>query len=65
MRTYFYYILSRDGSPSSFEILNCEDDQEAMRRAPALLKAHVTGAALELWDEMRQIMRLDREACPA
>jgi len=61
MRTYTFYFADRFSPVQSFDILECEDDEEARRRAAELLGREPERLAVEVWSGAEQVFAFDRE----
>ncbi len=61
MRTYTFYFADRLSPVQSFDILECEDDDEAKRRAAEFLGREPERLAVEVWSEAEQVFAFDRE----
>jgi hypothetical protein len=57
MHGYRAYIIGQDGRIKDRIEFHCEHESEAKERAKQL----VDGAAVELWDQARKIVRFDPE----
>ena len=56
MAAYRLYCLNREGSISTADWIEADDDQEAIAKAPEL-KRH--GLKCEVWQEKRLVAKLD------
>jgi hypothetical protein len=61
MRTYTFYFADRLSPVQSFDILECEDDDEARRRAAELLGREPERLAVEVWSGAEQVFAFKRE----
>jgi len=61
MRTYTFYFADRFSPVQSFDILECEDDDEARRRATEFLGREPERLAVEVWSGAEQVFAFDRE----
>ena len=57
MGGYYVYLIGKDGHFEKRIEIVCDDDEEAIRRAKAL----VDGCAVELWQEGRMIRTFEPE----
>jgi hypothetical protein len=60
MRTYTFYFADRSSPVQSFDILECEDDAEALERAGELLGREPERLAVEVWSGAEQIFAFER-----
>ncbi len=60
MRTYTFYFADRFSPVQSFDILECEDDAEALERAGELLDHEPERLAVEVWLGAERVFAFDR-----
>jgi hypothetical protein len=60
MRTYTFYFADRFSPVQSFDILECEDDAEALERAGELLGREPERLAVEVWSDTERVFAFDR-----
>jgi len=61
MRTYTFYFADRLSPVQSFDIVECEDDEEALERAGELLGREPERLAVEVWFGAEQLFAFDRD----
>jgi hypothetical protein len=61
MRTYTFYFADRWSPVQSFDILECEDDAEALERASELLGREPERLAVEVWSGTEQLFAFGRD----
>ncbi len=61
MRTYTFYFAYRLSPVQSFDILECEDDAEALERAGELLGREPERLAVEVWLETELLFAFERD----
>jgi len=61
MRTYTFYFADRSSPVQSFDILECEDDAEALERAGELLGREPERLAVEVWAGAERLFGFERE----
>jgi hypothetical protein len=60
MRTYTFYFADRLSPVQSFDIIECEDDAEALERAGELLGREPERLAVEVWSGADRLFAFDR-----
>jgi hypothetical protein len=61
MRTYTFYFADRLSPVQSFDILECEDDAEAIERAGELLGREPERLAVEVWSGTDRLFAFERD----
>jgi hypothetical protein len=61
MRTYTFYFADRLSPVQSFDILECEDDIEALERAGELLGREPERLAVEVWSGAERLFAFGRD----
>ncbi len=61
MRTYTFYFADRSSPVQSFDILECEDDDEALERAGELLGREPERLAVEVWSGTERLFAFERD----
>jgi len=64
MRTYTFYFADCLSPVQSFDILECEDDDEALERAGELLGREPERLAVEVWFGADRLFAFDRKFEP-
>jgi hypothetical protein len=60
MRAYTFYFADRLSPVQTFDIVECEDDAEALERAGELLGREPERLAVEVWLGAEQIFAFER-----
>lgn len=55
MKSYIFYFIDAKGDVSSFDIADCRDDDEAWRRAPALMRLRNHIVRVEIFEGARRL----------
>jgi hypothetical protein len=61
MRAYTFYFADRLSPVQSFDILECEDDAEALERAAELLGREPERLAVEVWSGSERLFAFERD----
>ena len=62
MRTYTLYFSDHVSAMDAFDIVECEDEGEALNRAQALLMREPERRTVEVWRDARRVCRFERPA---
>lgn len=64
MRIYQFHFIDRQGRRPALDFADCRHDGDAVEAAFGQLQQHGSCDGVEVWQEDRLVMRLERGAAP-